>query len=184
MVVWKLNEDDAWDIVYQTLYKAIDKADSYEFTSEKRFSSFLFVMFCNYLTNMYNKKKRIKEQLELVSFNEMLFDESGENPALRTEREVQKRIIKSSMEEQEESKSESVMLRFMKEILDEMEPWERILLIQRSHNTPYKKIADFIEKPVSQLKVYHQRLRAKLVTQINEKIQSYNSTQWETQTKI
>ncbi|MBU0763259.1 MAG: sigma-70 family RNA polymerase sigma factor [Bacteroidetes bacterium] len=170
---WHTGEDDAWDLIYDTLYKIIDNIGRYSFESERKFSSFIFVMFCNALTNMYRQKRRVKERLELVPFNEMLFDESGENPALRAEREVQKRLYSQAMDEQyTESVKENRLLSLLCEALGEMEDWERILLIQRSHNTPYKSIAEFVDKPENQLKVYYQRTRSKLIGILNGKINS------------
>ena len=182
---WHISEDDAWDVIYQTLYKIIENIDRYKFESEKKFTSFTFVLFCNALSNLYKKKKRIKEQLDMVPFNEMLFEESGENPALRTEREVMKQLHRNSFNRYyDEGEKESYMMSMLKEALDEMDDWERILLIQRSHNTPYKKIAEFINKPENQLKVYYQRLRKKLIEIMNQKIQENQSEKCENKMTI
>ncbi len=179
MKSWNLSDDEAWDIVYQTLYKIMNSISKYSFENEAKFRSFIFVLFCNGVNNYYNKKKRIRERFQTIPFNELLFDESGENPNLRTERLVQKQITEQQNTDDEDD-SESTMTILLREVLDEMEPWERILLIQRSHGTPYKQISEYIDKPENQLKVYHQRLRKKLIDLLNNKIKANQKDQCKT----
>ena len=33
---WKLNEDEAWDLIYKTLYKVLEVIDRYKFEEEKK----------------------------------------------------------------------------------------------------------------------------------------------------
>jgi len=41
---WKLTEDDAWELVYQTLYKVCETIEKYSFKDEKAFGSFVFTL--------------------------------------------------------------------------------------------------------------------------------------------
>jgi DNA-directed RNA polymerase specialized sigma24 family protein len=52
--------------------------------------------------------------------------------------------------------------------LDELEDWERILLLQRACETPYKNISELTGKPEDQLKVYHKRVLSKLCRKLEE----------------
>src|SRR5437867_1010612 len=54
---WNLNEDEAWDLIYKTLYKIIEVIDRYKFESESKFNGFVFRVFINNLRNQYNEKK-------------------------------------------------------------------------------------------------------------------------------
>jgi len=54
---WNLDEDEAWEIVYQTLYKIIEVSDKYVFADEKKFVGFIYKVFVNNLRNYYQKKK-------------------------------------------------------------------------------------------------------------------------------
>ena len=160
---WNLDEDTSWEIVYETLYKAVEKIDKYEFASEKKFGSFLFTIFCNNLRRHYRDTKKREERLSFSTFNEQNFEASRSNPELSTERRVQERMVESSLEayREPESGSDSLML-IMETCLAKLEDWERILLLLRSQDMPYGEIAKYVHKPSDQLKVYHQRSRKKL----------------------
>jgi DNA-directed RNA polymerase specialized sigma24 family protein len=56
----------------------------------------------------------------------------------------------------------------LNEVLDQMEDWERMLLLMRSEGRPYSEIAIYIDKPEHQLKVYYQRLKDRLTKKLNE----------------
>ena len=45
----KLNEDESWELVYDTLSQVIKTYKNYTFESEKNFKSFVFTIFCNKL---------------------------------------------------------------------------------------------------------------------------------------
>lgn len=168
---WNLTEDDAWEIVYATLYKVVEKINNYEFASESKFSSFIFTVFCNLLRRNYRDTKRRQEHLSFTTFNESLFEESHRDPSLSAERKVQEKLINLAVDSyQDDGGQENVYLKCLEDALDEMEDWQRILLLQRSQNMPYTQIAEFIDKPAGQLKVYHQRARAKLVKIFYEKV--------------
>jgi RNA polymerase sigma factor (sigma-70 family) len=161
---WHLDEDTTWEIVYETLFKTIEKIDSYEFTSEKKFGSFLFTIFCNNLRRHYRDTRKREERLSFSTFNEQNFEASKTDPELRTERKVQEQMVEASLEsyrEPEEKKEDSLM-KIMEACLAKMQDWERILLLLRSQDMPYADIAKYVSKPADQLKVYYQRARKKL----------------------
>ncbi len=54
-------------------------------------------------------------------------------------------------------------LRVIEETLEEMEPWERVLLRCRALEIPFQEIAEYTGKPVAQLKVYHGRVKKKFI---------------------
>jgi DNA-directed RNA polymerase specialized sigma24 family protein len=68
----------------------------------------------------------------------------------------------------EEQPSTVAYLTCLQTVLDEFEDWERVLLLQRAQQIPYSEIAQFVNKPADQLKVYHQRARKKLLQRFVE----------------
>ena len=54
---WNIDEDDAWELVYKTLYKIIEVADKYTFETESKFNGFIYQVFINNLRNKYNEQK-------------------------------------------------------------------------------------------------------------------------------
>ncbi|HHG83998.1 MAG TPA: sigma-70 family RNA polymerase sigma factor [Bacteroidetes bacterium] len=160
---WNLDEDTSWEMVYDTLYKVIEKIDKYEFVSEKKFGSFLFTIFCNNLRRHYRDTKKREERLSFSTFNEQNFEASRSNPDLGTERKVQERMVEASMEAyQEPDTGSDSLMQIMETCLAKMEDWERVLLLLRGQDMPYGEIANYVHKPSDQLKVYHQRARKKL----------------------
>ena len=140
---WQLTEDDAWELVYQSLYKLCENIDKYNFANEKAFGSFLFTIFINLVKNhLRDKKEFVHESLDDMA--EPANDSSGIEP----------------------ENSQMVLLR---EELDKLEDWERVLLLLRSQDMPYTEIAKYTGKTADTLKVYYGRLKEKLSKRIEEK---------------
>ena len=142
---WKLNEDANWELVYKTLYRVIETFSDYTFSSEERFSAFVFTVFINYLRNHYRDKKNLPR--EIMEIDEKMGEMVTENEA-----------------------QISPSVKLLSEELDKLEDWERILLLMRGQEIPYSEIAKYVDKPEEQLKVYYQRLRKKLEERMREKL--------------
>lgn len=172
---WHLDEDTSWEIVYETLYKAVEKIDHYEFRSEKKFGSFLFTIFCNNLRRHYRDTKKREEHLSFTNFNELNFEESKSNAEMSTERKVQEHVVEQSVEAYREPEEESnTLMIIMEACLAKLRDWERVLLLLRSQNMPYTEIARYVHKPAGQLKVYHQRAKKKLEKLIEYELTTVN----------
>ncbi|MDQ3111563.1 MAG: sigma-70 family RNA polymerase sigma factor [Bacteroidota bacterium] len=154
---WKLSEDESWNLVYKTLYRILNTTAEYSFESEKNYSSFIFKVFVNYLRQYYRDTKKAKEHLEIVNTGEM-----EEHPEMAAG-------PKDSFGE-ETVETSSVKMSLLKEELEKLEDWERMLLLLRSQDMPYAEIAKFVSKPEEQLKVYYARLKAALTKRMNEKL--------------
>jgi RNA polymerase sigma factor (sigma-70 family) len=143
---WKLDEDAAWDLTYKTIYKVIDTYTNYQFESEEKFASFVFKIFINYLRNHYRDNKSNK------AFEFTAMDD-----------------VDLSTKESNDVSPEPVNIKLsaLNEVLDEMEDWERMLLLMRSEGRAYSDIAQYIDKPENQLKVYYQRLKEQLQKKLN-----------------
>jgi len=146
---YKINEDDCWDLVYKTLYKVLESIDRYEFASENKFKAFLFTAFINYLRNHYRDKKNLKEHIEFAHFNESQFDEEfSKDTAIG--KQVKSRWMNNRQEVEKEETPDSKQMSLLKEELDKMEDWQRMLLLLRAQNMPYSEIEKFVGKPTNQ----------------------------------
>jgi RNA polymerase sigma factor (sigma-70 family) len=143
---WKINEDENWELVYKTLYRVLETHSNYSFSSEEKFASFVFTVFINYLRNFYRDKKNLP--VEIVELDEKI----------------------SNRPENGNETSTSPAMNLLVSELDQLEDWERILLLMRSQNVPYAEIAKYTGKPEEQLKVYYGRLKKKLADRLQEKI--------------
>jgi RNA polymerase sigma factor (sigma-70 family) len=142
---WNLNEDTAWDLIYKTIYKVVDSYSNYTFESEEKFASFIFKIFINYLRNHYRDNKAAKafEFIEMDDVNVSAKEVTGV------------------------SENSNKKLIALNEALEEMQDWERMLLLMRSEGRAYSEIATYIDKPENQLKVYYQRLKQLITKKLN-----------------
>ena len=76
---WKIDEDDAWELIYDTIYKTIKTIDKYTFETEKKFSSFIFTVFCNALRNHFKLIKNQKDRYEQLNYNDLLLENISDN---------------------------------------------------------------------------------------------------------
>lgn len=146
---WNVSEDDAWELIYKTLYKIIEVIDKYTFESEEKFNGFIFQVFINNLRNHYNAAKN--KAIETVSLEEK--HGSG---------------MQEADTEQDEAKTESPYMRCLKKAMEQIEDWKRILLLMKAQNFSYAEIATYVDKPDEQLKVYYLRAKQVLTDKINQ----------------
>ncbi|MBT3303598.1 MAG: RNA polymerase sigma factor [Bacteroidetes bacterium] len=149
---WKIKEDEAWDQVYNTIYKVIESYSSYTFNSISEFNSFVYRVFINQLKNQLKSAKKEIQEVEFLENN--LPTQSQDNEA--------------DIPEQ---------MRILEEELSTLEDWQRILLLLRSQGMPYKQIANYVDKPEDQLKIYYQRLKNKLEEKMKNRIASNQSNE-------
>ncbi|HSH66343.1 MAG TPA: sigma-70 family RNA polymerase sigma factor [Bacteroidia bacterium] len=142
---WNLNEDTAWDLIYKTIYKVVDSCRNYTFESEEKFASFIFKIFINYLRNQYRDNKAAKT-FEFIAMDD---------------------VDVSTKEITGVSENSNKKLIALNEALDEMQDWERMLLLMRSEGRAYSEISTYIDKPENQLKVYYQRLKELITKKLN-----------------
>lgn len=140
-----ISEDDAWTLVYKTIYRMAETYDRYQFENEQKQTSFIFKTHINYLKNYYRDNKSFETNHQEVKLEEDLLVSKEELPA-----------------------PESRQLLFLQQQLDAMEEWERILLLMRGQGMPYSDIARFVKKPEKQLKVYYSRLKKQLLEVMNK----------------
>jgi len=149
---WKVDEESATDLVYQTLFKIINSTGKYSFASEEKFASFVFTLFMNFLKNHHRDKEKRKEFLD-VSYS----DDLGN-------------LGIADQSEPNEENIPDAKIKLLQQELENFEDWERMLLLLRAQDMPYSEIAKYVDKPEEQLKVYHQRLKLKLTERLNERI--------------
>lgn len=149
---WRVDEDEAWELVYKTLYKIIEVAGRYTFENESKFNGFVFQVFINYLRNHYNSKKG--KGLDTVAFSQQL-----EN-------------ILSEKKEADHERPDTPYMSCLKKILEQFDDWKRILLLMKAQDFSYEEIASYVSKPAGQLKVYYMRARKALTEKVNDCVEN------------
>ena len=152
---YTISKDDAWSLIYKSIYKMAEKQQDYHFESEQKKASFLFRIHINFLKNHFRDTKAFEHKYKEVD--------------LKDEHAI--------TEEYNTTAPESLPLKVLQGELDKLEDWQRILLLMRGQEMPYSKIAEFVKKPESQLKVYYARLKKQLHDNVNAQLLLINQTQ-------
>jgi DNA-directed RNA polymerase specialized sigma24 family protein len=147
-----ISEDDAWTVVYKTIYKMADVKDRYTFDHENKRSAFIFKMHINFLRNFFRDNRSFESKLYEVEIDDRIA--ANDEPAA----------------------PESPEMKILQNELDKLEEWQRILLLMRGQDVPYSEIATFVSKPEDQLKVYYARLKKVLLENITAQLQKLNIT--------
>lgn len=149
---WNCDEDTAWDLIYNTFDSVIENIEKYSFASEEKFGSFVLTAFLNRLRNHFRISKNQQGTI--------LMDD------VSMEFQIE--------ESQTDGTDESSLMQLLKNELQKLEDWERMLLLLRAQQMPYSEIARYVDKPEKQLKVYYQRLKNRLENEIKFKMEEQN----------
>ncbi|MDP4149341.1 MAG: sigma-70 family RNA polymerase sigma factor [Bacteroidota bacterium] len=166
---WFLTEDEAWEVVYQTLQTLVLKLPIHKFESKKHFENFLYKVFINYLRQHYRRHR--KKQSEEVGFTISLQaafaeDEPATNDDPGSAPELDTQAIR---EYYRDDVAESPNLVALKCALHQLKPDERDILLLRAQNYTYEEIAKMLNIKNNQLKVKHLRSKKKLIQLLNKK---------------
>lgn len=147
-----ISVDNTWAVVYKTIYKMAEVKDKYTFENEFKRSAFIFKTHINFLRNFFRDDRSFEGNLQQVEINYELEgkDESAAPP-------------------------DSLKMKILKQELDKLEEWQRILLLMRGQDMPYSDIVPFVNKPEEQLKVYYARLKKSLFENISFKLNKLNT---------
>lgn len=151
---YTIDKDDAWAIVYKTIYKIAEVNDQYHFENEQKQSGFIFKTHINYLRNYFRDNKSFEKNHQEVELTENY-----------------------TTDIQETSVKPNIQLQVLQQELEKLEDWQRILLLMRGQDMPYSKIAEFVNKPEDQLKVYYARLKKQLYDNVNEQLELLKTKQ-------
>ncbi len=151
---YTIDKDDAWAIVYKTIYKIAEVGPKYTFENEQKRSAFIFKTHIHFLRNYFRDNKSFEKNNQEVELHENFTDK-----------------------DQEIQPTRNLPLIILQQELEKLEDWQRILLLMRGQDMPYSKISEFINKPEKQLKVYYARLKKQLTDNVNAELEKIKTTQ-------
>jgi RNA polymerase sigma factor (sigma-70 family) len=140
---WQQDEDDAWEILYDTLYGFINSYSSQTFDSEKQVGALVWKIFRNKLRDKIRQKKR-----------------QG-NFSLNGLDSVEAVLLEGSAASNE-STNENPILSELDSVLEDLNDWERQLLLCRANDFPYRVIEELTGRKKDFLKVHYQRLKKRI----------------------
>jgi RNA polymerase sigma factor (sigma-70 family) len=167
--VFHVKREDAEEIVNDVLLAVITRIDVFEFRkSEADFHDWVMTIFRNRVRDTF--RDAASRGVLMDSLEEEFRVEDGDAGSLQ--RDIVQMVLRdyrqSLMNDDEEDAvsgngTPRQKLGVIADVLDSMEPWERVLLRCRALDVPYEDIARYTDKTPNQLKVYHGRVKKKLV---------------------
>jgi len=163
VINWKFNEDEAWNIVHNTLETIVLKIGEYEIKSQSHFDNLLFKIFTNFLRQAYRKKKKIEERFRVIPLGEMELANPDE-PL-----EIELGELNVSFDEDffneyyEAEEIDNPKLKELELALSKLDPLDKELLLLKANEFTYDQIAELLNIENNQLKVKHHRAKQKLI---------------------
>jgi RNA polymerase sigma-70 factor (ECF subfamily) len=158
---WFLDEDEAWEIVYQTLETLVMKISEYNFESKIHFDNFIFKVFTNYLRQYYRKHRQHQVDVIYTNLNEYQNVEENENDNKNNllMQEINHQIFTKYYESEI---IEDPKLIVIQEALNQLGEFDKDILLLRAQNYSYDEIAQMLNVENNQLKVRYHRAKNKL----------------------
>jgi RNA polymerase sigma factor (sigma-70 family) len=164
-----LAHQDAEEVVNDALLAAVDGIHGFQFQkSDADFGSWMRAILRNRVRD--HVKKRMPTRSLMVYFDEAMFEHETSAPG--SEKEVIASIVRTyqdSLQVKDVDDRTNRTLDILVDVLETMEPWERVLLRCRAQKVSYAEISRYTGKNAKQLKVYHARVKKKLLELINER---------------
>lgn len=158
---WGLDQDETWDMVYQTLETIILKIGEYEIQSQAHFDNLVFKIFINFLRQQYRKKQKVSS-LDFVPLEDLIH--SSEAKDTSSDEGLANPFPKEFFIEYLESEEvENPKLKQLEAALIKLEKQERELLLLKANGFSYDQIATMLKIENNQLKVKHHRAKIKLI---------------------
>ncbi|HEY9044629.1 MAG TPA: sigma-70 family RNA polymerase sigma factor [Ohtaekwangia sp.] len=158
---WGFDEDQAWDIVYQTLETILLKIGDYEIQSQAHFDNLLFKIFTNFLRQYYRKIRKANTY-DFLSVEEVYssYSEPDDEPSLTIKEPFSNDFFTDYLESGETANEK---LKFLEDALEKLEKQEKELLLLKANGFTYDQIAGMLNIENNQLKVKHHRAKNKLI---------------------
>ena len=157
---WKLDEDEAYDILYKTLETVGKVISRYEFSTEKHFSNWLFKIHKNN-NLMFVRAKLAKEEIEFktVDWQQEYNEADDENDPVEFSDDL---IADQAAELYDEGNSTNPLFNALEKALLTINETDRDIVFLRMNNYSYEDIATMLGIENNQLKVRFLRTKAKI----------------------
>ncbi|MEX2117178.1 MAG: sigma-70 family RNA polymerase sigma factor [Bacteroidota bacterium] len=172
--VFDIDPRDSEEIVDDVLLSVVQKIETFSFKkSDSDFHFWIMAIFRNKVRDFIRRRVVLfgSSGKDIECFSTNGTGEGDEDAGLMAAaiQEYERSVL--------EAEGEDDLLAWVAEVLDTMQPWERVLLRCRALEVPYSDIARYTDKTATQLKVYHARVKKRFQRLLAERT-SENGMQW------
>ena len=169
---WGFSEDESWELVYKTLFKVVEVVDRYSFDSETHFQNWIYKIFKNELYQYYRKTGNQISFKDFVSLDFIKIEHADLDEDLQKFSEradfLDDFSVESYLTKKETSNPTIVAL---EEALDEINVFEKQLLLLRVQGFTYEEVASFLGVENKGLKVKFLRAKQKVLKLFMKKLE-------------
>jgi RNA polymerase sigma factor (sigma-70 family) len=177
VTVFHVPQEDAEELVDDVLLSIVQEIGGFAFRrGDGDFHAWVMTVFRNRVRDFMRRAAILGDIHLLYDEAEMMDDDT----CSETGHEVLREIVRSYREEalrchEEEGeagdRARTAALEVVREALEGLQSWERVLLRCRALGVPYEEIAEYTGKKPENLRVYHERTRRKFMGLVQAKLQ-------------
>lgn len=169
--VFHVPRADAEEIVDDVLLSVVQQIAQFQFRrGDGDFHVWVIAVFRNRVRDFARRRAMLGEPPLPFDEADLLEEEGASTEGARG---VVQEILRSYADEAVRggAEEESAVLGIVREVLEGMESWERVLLRCRALGVPYEEIAGYTGKRADTLRVYHERTRRKFAAMVQTRLQ-------------
>lgn len=158
---WLFSEDDAMNVVYQTLETLVLKISNYEFESKAHFENFIYKVFTNFLRQQFRQNRKKQQEISFATLSEIELDSQGESHDFY---KIEPSFSVNAFDEYYQTEaSDNPKLILLEMALEKLDKSDKEILLLRAQNFSYDEIAAMLGIENNQLKVKHHRAKSRLL---------------------
>lgn len=158
---WLFSEDDAMNVVYQTLETLVLKISNYEFESKAHFENFIYKVFTNFLRQQFRQNRKKQQEISFATLPEIELDSQGESHDFS---KIESSFSVDAFDEYYQTEaSDNPKLILLEMALEKLDKSDKEILLLRAQNFSYDEIAAMLGIENNQLKVKHHRAKSRLL---------------------
>lgn len=158
---WLFSEDDAMNVVYQTLETLVLKISNYEFESKAHFENFIYKVFTNFLRQQFRQNRKKQQEISFATLPEIELDNQGESHDFS---KIESSFSVDAFDEYYQTEaSDNPKLILLEMALEKLDKSDKEILLLRAQNFSYDEIAAMLGIENNQLKVKHHRAKSRLL---------------------
>jgi RNA polymerase sigma factor (sigma-70 family) len=177
VTVFHVPQEDAEEIVDDVLLSIVQQIGGFAFRrGDGDFHAWVMTVFRNRVRDFMRRAAMLGDLHLLFDEGEMMDDdtcsETGQEVIREIIRTYQEEALRSCDDSEEsEEGGRHAALEVVREALEGLQSWERVLLRCRALDVPYEEIAGYTGKKAENLRVYHERTRRKFISLVQAKLQ-------------